>query len=78
MTERLDLRGLLCPLPVLRASQRLATLRRGARLEVLATDPASIAEMKAWAAVDRRVEVVSQRTTRRDGATVYVHRLLRR
>lgn len=37
--ELLDLRGLKCPLPVLRAEKRLAQLPAGARLAVLATDP---------------------------------------
>lgn len=37
--ELLDLRGLKCPLPVLRAEKRLAQLPVGARLALLATDP---------------------------------------
>jgi tRNA 2-thiouridine synthesizing protein A len=37
--ELLDLRGLKCPLPVLRAEKRLAQLPAGARLALLATDP---------------------------------------
>eukprot|EP01037_Dinobryon_pediforme_P026980 gene26980-29691_t len=35
----LDLRGLKCPLPVLRARKALAALPPGARLTVIATDP---------------------------------------
>jgi tRNA 2-thiouridine synthesizing protein A len=34
-----DARGLRCPLPVLQAEKRLATLDQGATLVVLATDP---------------------------------------
>jgi tRNA 2-thiouridine synthesizing protein A len=37
--QLLDLRGLKCPLPVLRAEKRLAQLPPGARLALLATDP---------------------------------------
>ena len=37
--EILDARGLKCPLPVLKAEKRLATLPDGASLVVLATDP---------------------------------------
>jgi tRNA 2-thiouridine synthesizing protein A len=37
--ERLDCRGLKCPLPVLRMEKRLAALAPGAGLVVLATDP---------------------------------------
>ncbi|MEI4470633.1 sulfurtransferase TusA family protein [Frigidibacter sp. MR17.24] len=37
----IDARGLLCPLPVLRLRKRLAALGPGARVRLLATDPAS-------------------------------------
>lgn len=37
--EVLDLRGLKCPLPVLRSRKALAALRPGATLIVLADDP---------------------------------------
>ena len=37
----LDARGLLCPLPVLKARKRLMALGEGAVLRVLADDPAA-------------------------------------
>jgi len=37
----IDVRGLLCPLPVLKARKRLASMTPGERLRVLATDPAA-------------------------------------
>jgi tRNA 2-thiouridine synthesizing protein A len=37
--EVLDARGLKCPLPVLKTEKRLAQLKPGVRLIVLATDP---------------------------------------
>ena len=37
----LDARGLLCPLPVLKARKRLAALAPGAVLRVVADDPAA-------------------------------------
>ena len=39
MSAELDVKGLKCPLPVLRMEKRLAQLPAGARLAVLATDP---------------------------------------
>lgn len=36
-----DAAGLLCPLPVLKAQRRLRTMRTGAVLRLIATDPAS-------------------------------------
>jgi tRNA 2-thiouridine synthesizing protein A len=43
--EELDLSGLLCPLPVLRARKRLEAMAAGAILKVIATDPMSATDM---------------------------------
>ncbi|MGH7153764.1 MAG: sulfurtransferase TusA family protein [Acetobacteraceae bacterium] len=49
MTETvLDLKGLNCPLPVLRANRALRGMAAGERLRVLATDRASIADFQAY------------------------------
>ncbi len=44
----LDVKGMRCPLPVLRANRALRALPGGARLRVLATDRASVADFKAF------------------------------
>jgi tRNA 2-thiouridine synthesizing protein A len=44
----LDVKGLTCPLPVLRANRALRGLAPGERLRVLATDRASIADFRAY------------------------------
>ena len=41
----LDLCGLLCPLPVLKARKRLAGMAPGSILKVIATDPMSAIDM---------------------------------
>ena len=43
--ELIDLSGLLCPLPVLKARKRLETMATGKILKVLATDPMSALDM---------------------------------
>jgi tRNA 2-thiouridine synthesizing protein A len=45
----LDVQGLSCPLPVLKANKALRGLPPGARLVVLATDPASVKDFRAYA-----------------------------
>ena len=50
MSEEVDARGLLCPLPVLRARKRLEPLAPGAVLEVLADDPAAAVDMPHFCA----------------------------
>ncbi|MFM8747623.1 MAG: sulfurtransferase TusA family protein [Aestuariivirga sp.] len=41
----LDLTGLLCPLPVLKARKRLEAMPAGAIIKVIATDPMSAIDM---------------------------------
>ncbi len=49
--HQLDARGLLCPMPVIRTQQRVATLAAGDILEVLATDPGVLHDIPAWCRV---------------------------
>ncbi len=44
----LDTKGLACPLPILKTRKALSELPKGARLEVLATDPGSEPDFKAF------------------------------
>jgi tRNA 2-thiouridine synthesizing protein A len=44
----IDVRGLLCPLPVLKARKRLAAMQPGEALRVLATDPAAAIDFPHW------------------------------
>ncbi|MGD2176628.1 MAG: sulfurtransferase TusA family protein [Anaerolineae bacterium] len=46
--QTLDARGLQCPMPVAKTSREIKTLEIGEILEVLATDPASMADIQAW------------------------------
>ena len=45
----LDVRGLNCPLPILRAKKAFAELGSGQVLRVLATDPGSVKDFQAFA-----------------------------
>lgn len=45
MDHELDAAGLLCPLPVLKARKRLAGLKSGETLKLIATDPASVIDV---------------------------------
>jgi tRNA 2-thiouridine synthesizing protein A len=44
----LDVRGLNCPLPILRAKKALADLASGQVLRVLATDPGAVKDFQAF------------------------------
>jgi tRNA 2-thiouridine synthesizing protein A len=45
----LDLTGLSCPLPIAKTARAVRDLQPGGLIEVLATDPGSVADFNAWA-----------------------------
>ena len=49
--HQLDARRLLCPLPVIRAQQRIETLVPGDTLDVICTDPGAKLDIPAWCRV---------------------------
>lgn len=57
--DELDARGLICPLPVLKARKRLIGMAPGTRLRVLADDPAALVDMPHFCA-EQGHAVVSQ------------------
>jgi tRNA 2-thiouridine synthesizing protein A len=44
----LDLKGLSCPLPIVKTAQAIKELAAGDLLEAHATDPGSVADFAAW------------------------------
>lgn len=49
ITTSLDLRGLSCPIPVVKTALAVRdTLTAGDLIEVIATDPGSVADFDAW------------------------------
>lgn len=67
----LDARGLLCPLPVLRANKMLKGLPPGAELMILATDPAAPQDFVSFCKTTDHVLVASSES---DGNYVIVVR----
>ena len=47
--KTLDAQGMKCPMPVVKTSQEMKNVSVGGILEVLATDPGSMADIQAWA-----------------------------
>jgi tRNA 2-thiouridine synthesizing protein A len=45
----LDLKGLSCPMPIIRTAKAMKQLAPGQLLEAFATDPGSVPDFKAWA-----------------------------
>ncbi len=49
IVQRVDARGLSCPMPIVKTAQAMKTVAPGVLLEVLATDPGSVKDFTAWA-----------------------------
>ncbi len=48
ITKEIDVKGLNCPLPILRAKKALSELESGQILKVIATDPSSVKDFAAF------------------------------
>lgn len=71
--RELDTKGLSCPLPILRAKKALADMASGQVLKIVATDPGSFRDFKAFAKQTGN-ELLDQQTVDRE----FVHYLKRR
>jgi len=69
----LDVRGLSCPMPIVKARQEVNTLQPGQVLKVLSTDRGSVKDFQGWAQAAKNVELLAQETEQLDGREVYVH-----
>lgn len=47
-TYTLDVRRLLCPMPVIKTQQKVKTLAAGDHLIVTATDPGTLQDIPSW------------------------------
>ena len=69
--DDVDARGLLCPLPVLKAAKRLRALRPGQTVRLLADDPAAVVDVPHFCAEQGHTLLEA---TESDGAQSYVIR----
>ncbi len=77
-TKRLDVRGAKCPIPIVKAKKEMDALAAGDVLEIVATDPGTMADFRGWVKTAKHAALRDQRTeTDETGKTVYVHVLER-
>jgi TusA-related sulfurtransferase len=69
ITETLDVKGLNCPMPVVKTKQTIDDLDDGEVLQVLATDAGSMNDIEGWAESTEGVELLEQI----DADDVYKH-----
>lgn len=77
MSEKtLDVRGLKCPMPLVKARKELSTLTDGETLKVVATDRGSLLDFQGWAKANPTIRIVDQREEKDEtGREVFVHLL---
>ena len=71
--KMLDVRGLSCPMPIVKARQEVNTLQPGQVLKLLSTDRGSVKDFQGWAQAAKNIELLAQETEQMDGKEVYVH-----
>jgi len=59
-TIELDVKRLLCPLPVIRAQDKIKTLNVGDILRVIGTDPGMLEDIPAWCRIHGHTVVSSK------------------
>lgn len=73
-THSLDVQGLKCPMPIVRAKKQLDTLAPGDVLQVIATDRGSVLDFQGWAKTNKAAKLLAQETVPGDdGQERYVH-----
>ncbi len=70
--HQLDAQRLLCPMPVIRAQDRIKELQVGDLLQVICTDPGTLHDIPAWCRVHGH-EVVE--STEQDNQYIFVIRV---
>ena len=69
----LDVTGLMCPMPLVKARQAINQLDVGQVLKVLATDKGSLKDFQGWAKTAKNVDLVGQDQEQVNGTSVLVH-----
>ena len=78
-SRQLDVKGMKCPVPIVRAKKEIDLMQAGDVLEVLATDPGSVSDFLGWAKTSKLAVLKEQRTEKdQTGREIYVHVLERR
>jgi TusA-related sulfurtransferase len=76
--KKLDVRGLKCPIPIVKAKKEIDGMAAGDQLEVTATDPGSVTDFQGWVRTNKHTVLKEQREEKDDtGRDVYIHLLER-
>ncbi len=60
VSETLDVKGLSCPMPIVKTKQAIDDIEAGEVLEVVATDSGSMSDIRGWAEGTDGVDLLEQ------------------
>ena len=63
--KKLDATNLLCPMPVIRTQDKVATMAQGEKLEIICTDPGALHDIPAWCRINGHRLVSSEQGDRK-------------
>jgi TusA-related sulfurtransferase len=74
----LDVRGMMCPGPIVQAKKEFDAMTAGQVLKVMCTDKSSLFDFQAWSKMNRAAALLEQETTTdTSGKDLYVHYIKR-
>ncbi|MCL9818056.1 sulfurtransferase TusA family protein [Natronocalculus amylovorans] len=73
ISETLDVKGLSCPMPIVKTKQAIDPLSAGDVLEVISTDSGSMSDIRGWADGTGGVELLDQKEGEDGGDAVFKH-----
>jgi len=73
----LDLRGLECPFPVVKAREEAARMLVGEVLKVFASDRDSLKNFQGWATAAKNVVLIAQGVDHTEGDAYFIHYIRR-
>lgn len=73
VSRELDVQGLKCPMPLVKARQEIVQMAVGDVLKVISTDRGSVKDFQGWAKAANNVELIGQSESTADGKTLYIH-----
>lgn len=69
---KLDASNLLCPMPVIRTQDKVATMSPGEKLEIICTDPGALSDIPAWCRINGHQFISSEETDNKILITIEV------
>ncbi len=71
--ETLDARGLMCPMPLVKARQALKGMQVDQVLRIIATDKGSNKDFQGWARTAKDIELLSQSEEMEADKKLFLH-----